>query len=203
MEHYSTLASLFSYPNEELATNVAEVREIVRQHYPENLEYINAFFSFVTETPVEKQTEYYIKTFDVQAVCYLDIGYILFGEDYKRGEFLVNLRKEHREANNDCGSELADHLPNMLRLLPKIADRDFAEELGYSIMIPALKEMLKSFKEENNVYKNNLVTLLNIMEADFKNLDYPQFIINNRDKTDFLKNINCNPKSCRSGMVQK
>ena len=203
MEHYSTIASLFSYPDEELATNVAEVKEIVSNHYPENLEYIDTFFSFVKETPVGKQTEYYIKTFDVQAVCYLDIGYILFGEDYKRGEFLVNMRKEHRDANNDCGSELADHLPNMLRLLPKIADRNFAEELGYCIMIPALKEMLKSFKEENNVYKNNLITLLNIMEADFKDLDYPQFIINNKDKTDFLKNINCNPKACRSGSFQK
>ena len=197
MNHYSTLASLFSYPEKELAKTVVEIRTIIINNYPENKENIDAFLSFIEETPIEKQSEYFIRTFDVQALCYLDIGYILFGEDYKRGEFLVNMRNEHNKANNDCGSELADHLPNMLKLLPKIADRNFAEELAYCIMIPALKEMLKNFKDDNNVYRKNLTTLLNIMEIDFKDLNYKQFKINNKDKTNFLNNINCNPQSCK------
>ncbi len=198
MEHYSLLASLFSYPDTTLAKSVDEIKTIIINRYPENQEKIDAFSSFVDETHVDNLREYYIRTFDVQALCYLDIGYILFGEDYKRGQFLVNLRNEHKKADSDCGSELADHLPNMLKLLPKIADRDFAEELGYSIMVPALKEMLKNFKDESNVYRKNLVTLLNIMETDFKDLNYSQFKVTNNDKTDFLKNINCNPKGCRS-----
>ncbi|MBT3210066.1 MAG: hypothetical protein HN704_12165 [Bacteroidetes bacterium] len=198
MKHYSALASLFSYPNQDLAKKVSEINETIINLYPENQENVEAFLSFVEETPVEKQTEYYIKTFDIQALCYLDIGYILFGEDYKRGEFLVNLRNEHIKAKSDCGSELADHLPNMLRLLPKIADKNFAEELGYSIMIPALKEMLKTFEDKSNVYRKNLVTLLNIMETDFKDLNYKQFVVTNNDKTNFLKNINCNPHACKS-----
>ena len=197
MNHYSTLASLFSYPEKKLAKTVAEIRTIILERYPENQENINTFLSFIEETPIEKQSEYFIRTFDVQALCYLDIGYILFGEDYKRGEFLVNMRNEHNKANNDCGSELADHLPNMLKLLPKIADRNFAKELAYCIMIPALKEMLKNFKDDNNVYRKNLTTLLNIMEVDFKDLNYKQFKINNKDKTNFLNNINCNPQSCK------
>lgn len=190
MEHYSTLASLFSYPDEELTGKVTQAREIILEHYPESLEDIDTFLSFLKATSIEKQSEYYIKTFDVQAVCYLDIGYILFGEDYKRGEFLVRLQNEHKQAKNDCGTELADHLPNVLRLLPKIADPGFAEELGYCLIIPALKEMLKNFKEEENVYRKNLVILLHIMETDFQGLDYPQFLINNKVKTDFLKQLN-------------
>ncbi len=189
MEHYSALACLFTYPGKGLAKDVANVKEILLKDYPEKLGNINAFLSFVEETPLETQSEYYIKTFDVQALCYLDIGYILFGEDYKRGEFLVNLRSEHKKAANNCGSELADHLPNMLRLLPKIADRGFAGELGYCIMIPALKEMLKNFKVEDNIYRGNLEILLNVLEVDFKGLDFPQFRINNKDKTDFLKHL--------------
>ena len=69
------------------------------------------------------QQEYYISTFDVQAICFLDIGYVLFGEDYKRGIFLVNIKKEQIKAGNDCGSELPDHLPNILTLLPKMQGR--------------------------------------------------------------------------------
>ena len=45
-----------------------------------------------------------------QVLATLDIGYVLFGDDYKRGELLANLNQEHRKANNDCGTELADHL---------------------------------------------------------------------------------------------
>ena len=198
MEHYSKLASLFNYPDKDLAANVEEIRTIIFNDYPENKDNIDAFSSYVKETTIEKQHEYFIRTFDVQALCYLDIGYILFGEDYKRGEFLVNLRNEHKKANSDCGSELADHLPNMLKLLPKIADRDLAEELGYCIIIPALKEMLKNFKDDSNVYRKNLLTLLNVMETDFKDLNYNQFKINNKDKTNFLNNINCNPKACKA-----
>ncbi len=198
MEHYSTYASLLCYPTSELKEAVKKNEAIILKDYPENKGNINAFQSFVEDLPLDKQREYYIRTFDVQALCYLDIGYILFGEDYKRGEFLVNMQKEHKKAENNCGSELADHLPNMLNLLPKIKDVEFAKELAYSIMIPALKEMLKRFKDEDNVYRKILSILLNLMEKDFKGLDYKQFKINNNDKTNFLKNINCKNKSCKS-----
>ena len=64
--------------------------------------------------------ELYLRTFDVQAITTLDIGYVLFGEDYKRGALLAGLSAEHKKVSNDCGIELADHLPNVLRLLPKM-----------------------------------------------------------------------------------
>jgi hypothetical protein len=36
----------------------------------------------------------FTRSFDVQAVTTLDLGYIVFGEDYKRGELLVNRAPE-------------------------------------------------------------------------------------------------------------
>jgi nitrate reductase assembly molybdenum cofactor insertion protein NarJ len=84
-----------------------------------------------------EQQEYYLMTFDVQAVCCPDLGYLLFGEDYKRAQLLVNLKKEHSLAGVDCGKELGDYLPNILTLLERTTDRNFAEELGFIITIPA------------------------------------------------------------------
>ena len=74
--------------------------------------------------------ELHTRTFDVQSLTTLDIGYVLFGDDYKRGALLSNLNQEHSRAENDCRGELADHLPNLLRLIPKLKDQDLLERTG-------------------------------------------------------------------------
>ena len=109
-----------------------------------------------------------MKTFDVQAVCSLDIGYVLFGEDYKRAQLLVNLQSEHKAAGVDCGSELGDHLPNVLTLLSKTNDPDFAEELGFIITSQAVRFMITKFKNVDNIYKDMLEILLVFLQSDFK-----------------------------------
>jgi len=194
VKHYSKFSGLFVYPRKEaLITTVSQVQDILVQGYPTLAGGLDEFSAFAHAHSDDALSEYYIKTFDVMASCYLDIGYVLFGEDYRRGEFLVNLLNEHIKAENDCGKELPDHLPNMLNLLPKIADQLFAQELAYSIMIPALKEMLKNFIDEVNVYKKLLEVLIKVMEIDFKDLNFKQFELLNNDKTNFLNNINCKP----------
>lgn len=198
MEHYKILASLFDYPgNNNLQEIIPHIKKIILEKYPASLDKIDDFEIFANKYSPDSQNEYYIRTFDVQALCYLDIGYVLFGEDYKRGEFLVNMRNEHIKAGNNCGCELADHLPNILRLLHKIEDKKFAQELAYSIVIPSLKLIINNFKDESNYYKSALELLLNIMENDFCNLPYKQFRIMDNDKTDFLNRIDC--MSCSPG----
>lgn len=183
MQHYTLLSELFSYPEQEnLPVTVPVIRQMVKEKYPECNDKIERFLSFVRASTLDEQREYYLRTFDVQALCYLDLGYVLFGEDCKRGEFLVNLRGEHIKAGNDCGCELADHLPNMLRLLPKIKDRAFADELAFSIMIPALQKMLINFKDEANVYKCALELVMYIMKQDFNNLGYKQYKVQNKNE---------------------
>ena len=76
------------------------------------------------------------------------------------------MSKEHKNAGNDCGSELADHLPNMLNLLNVSEDKEMVKELAYCLMIPALKEMILSFKNESNVYRNALNIVVKVLEKD-------------------------------------
>ena len=185
MNHYSLLAKLFRYPDADLESVVAQIDNLLSEKYADNKNDLIAFQGFLRTYNLEQQQEYYIKTFDVNALCYLDIGYILFGEDYKRGEFLVNLSKEHQKAQNDCGSELADHLPNILRLFDKTEDKKFVKELAYCLVIPALKEMLVSFKNETNVYRNILHLVLSILEKDFKGSEMKQYHITHAGKDCF------------------
>ncbi|MBT5530596.1 MAG: hypothetical protein HOK35_15660, partial [Cytophagia bacterium] len=110
---------------------------------------------------------YYVSTFDIQALSHLDIGYILFGEDLKRGDFLVKLQQEHIKNKTDLGFELADHLPNVLVLLASTNDSEFADEFVQFILLPALLSMIKGFKSESNVYLFLLQILKEVLIKDF------------------------------------
>jgi nitrate reductase assembly molybdenum cofactor insertion protein NarJ len=100
---------------------------------------------------------------------------ILFGDDYRRGVFLVNMQREHIMAGNECGRELPDHLPNVLTLLPLISDKAFVEELICSLLIPALTEMIRRFRKIENYYRSLLEILLCVMESDFPSSSYERF----------------------------
>ena len=103
--------------------------------------------------------ELYTRTFDIQAPCTLDVGYVLFGEDYKRGHFLVKMHELQNQYENDCGTELADHLPNILTLLEKMKETDpeQAEDLVKKIVLPALEKMLQRFSADTeNIYAGRL-----------------------------------------------
>jgi nitrate reductase assembly molybdenum cofactor insertion protein NarJ len=175
LTHYKLLAEMFRYPTDDLRTFTGKWREIIHLFDPELLSKLDPFILHIHEKPLASQQEYYTGTFDVQAICFLDIGYVLFGEDYKRGVFLVNIKKEQLATCNDCGCELPDHLPNMLTLLPKIKDPALAEELIYSLLIPAIHEMIRKFNDMNNVYKGLLEILVTIMETDCPDGPYERF----------------------------
>jgi nitrate reductase molybdenum cofactor assembly chaperone len=168
LDHYKILAAMLKYPDENQAAHAQAFLALLAETYPEKAEKLSQAVEQHLKLSFAARQEYYMKTFDVQAVCYLDIGYMLFGEDYKRAQLLVNLQSEHKAAGVDCGSELGDHLPNVLMLLSKTTNMDFAEELGFIITSPAVRFMLTKFKGINNYYKEILEVVLAFLQSDFK-----------------------------------
>ena len=200
LTHYKLLAELFRYPSDDLKAYSEKWRDLISLYDAPLSDKLDLFITHINERPLAFQQEYYISTFDVQAMCFLDIGYVLYGEDYKRGVFLVNIKKEQIRAENDCGSELPDHLPNILTLLPKIADADLAEELIYSLLIPALHELILKFRDTSNIYKGLLEILARIMETDFPVSSFERFTFNTRGNTDLFGNppiVKHEPGECK------
>jgi nitrate reductase assembly molybdenum cofactor insertion protein NarJ len=189
LTHYKLLAEMFRYPTDDLKTFSGKWLEIIQVYDPGLILKLDPFTAHIDEKPLSFQQEYYISTFDVQAMCFLDIGYVLFGEDYKRGIFLVNIKKEQMKVGNDCGSELPDHLPNILTLLPKIKKPDLAEELVYSLLIPAIHEMIFKFSNGNNLYKGLLEILVTIMENDYPVSTFDKFNLGQRNKTELINSF--------------
>ena len=143
--HYHLLAGLFEYPDVGFPEAVRQIKQFLDGNYPEAAGEIGKFVDYLPADDLLTMQELFTRSFDVQAIATLDIGYVLFGDDYKRGEMLANLNREHLAAKNDCGTELADHLPNILRLMSLLKDEELIEDLAYAIVGPALLEMIGEF----------------------------------------------------------
>jgi nitrate reductase assembly molybdenum cofactor insertion protein NarJ len=154
--HYDKLAQLFQYPKTDYKEKVKQAETVLSELYPETNTTFKQFSNFVSNSSNDEITEIFTRTFDVQAITTLDVGYVLFGDDYKRGELLVNLNREHREANNECNDELADNLSNLLSLLPKMQNHDIRDELVEIIIMPGLTKIINEFDSKNINLKNKV-----------------------------------------------
>lgn len=185
---YELLADALSYPGEFYGEILRSTSEQLKGSSPEIEAAFDRFARELGTKTLEELEEIYTGTFDIQALCYLEIGYVLFGEDYKRGAFLVELNRLHREHSHSTEGELADYLPAVLRLLTKMKDAGERRALMDEAVLPALDKMLGYFgdppevddKEDkrdkefvshlkpkkNFIYRELLETLRGVLRAD-------------------------------------
>jgi nitrate reductase assembly molybdenum cofactor insertion protein NarJ len=172
MTRYERLADLFDYPGPDYPRRVSAARDLLAARYPEAAARLETFAralppgdGTLSEEELHEVQEIFTRSFDVQPITTLGVGYVMFGDDYKRGEVLVNLSREHREAGVDCGTELPDHLPTVLRLLARWQDLELAAEFVQELLHPALEMMIGEFepnhmKERNRLYQKHFKTLI-------------------------------------------
>jgi len=159
------MAPLFEYPDAGYPDRVGDIRDYLSSRYTEAAGELGHFIELLPADDVQALQELFTRSFDVQAATTLDIGYVLFGDDYKRGMLLANLSREHRNAGIDTGTELADYIPNLLRLMAVMEDEEVLHDLAYAILGPALLEMIREFStdrvEKRNVsYEKHYKTLI-------------------------------------------
>jgi nitrate reductase assembly molybdenum cofactor insertion protein NarJ len=168
--NYELLADLFIYPEfESYKDKITGIHQYLLKNIPEAAVAMNLFMEFIESATLTDMQELYLRSFDVQAITTLDIGFILFGEDYKRGQLLVNLNREHREAGNLCHTELSDHLPNVLRLLSKMKDEVMRNEIATRLVMSAVVKMTEEFtpekiRKKDEIYKKHQKTILDFSE---------------------------------------
>jgi nitrate reductase assembly molybdenum cofactor insertion protein NarJ len=211
-DHLRPLADLFDYPDAVFPERVHRALTAIREYCPAAVDDVEQFSALLPHDDLIAMQELYTRTFDVQAITTLDLGYVLFGDDYKRGELLSNLNREHTQHHNDCGSELADHLPNVLRLIPLLDDEVLVSELVTEIVAPALSQMIGEFSPERvqkkdesyqkqyktlieqpcsstdvaTLYQHALKALHAALKADFKIVEKIPLLAT----SDFLKSLN-------------
>jgi nitrate reductase assembly molybdenum cofactor insertion protein NarJ len=165
-------SNVLSYPDVNTVSYGEELCNELFKIDPVSSDIIFPFVKKLQESELPEIEELYTLTFDIQALCSLDLGYVLFGEDYKRGEFLVNVSAMQKEFNpNLKSSELADHLPNVLMLHSKMPENEMKIDFTQRIIMPGIEKMLQSFKEDlekSNIYARALICLRNYFSRNYK-----------------------------------
>ena len=111
--------------------------------------------------------ELYTRTFDLNPVCSLDVGWHLYGEAYERGRFLVRMREMLRQVGVAEGKELPDHLTAVLPALGRLAP-DEAAAFTSAYVLPALRRMLEGLSGKDNPYEKALAAVRLLLEETVK-----------------------------------
>lgn len=151
-------ADLLEYPSEAVRSQAAQVADELKWQPTIWLDLLEAFALEVQLTPFGELEEMYTRTFDLNPSCTMEIGWHLFGETYKRGSFMANVRETLRTHEVAEGSALPDYLPTLLRLLPKLRHDD-AQDLVRDCILPALEKLRGAVGEGAGPYANLLESL--------------------------------------------
>lgn len=107
--------------------------------------------------------ERYVDTFDLKPACVLDVGWHLFGDTAERGAFLSRLREDLAHAGVEEGSDLPDHLPTLLRLIPR-EDDEAASALA-NLIAPIVTRLRDVLVAEGNPFGDVLETVAHLLAA--------------------------------------
>lgn len=117
-EGYSALARMLDYPEgkEGLAADCDNVRTVLQEREMESP--LEPFSRFVEVSTLAMLQEKYVATFDFNPAVALYLGHHLFGDNRKKGAYLIRLKQEFgRQGFIPSGRELPDHLPRVLGFL--------------------------------------------------------------------------------------
>ena len=150
-----SLGAVLAYPREGYQARVAECRKLLRGADEEAAAAMDAFCGSTEELNQVELEELYTRTFDLNPVCTLEVGWHIYGEQYRRGRFLVQARDLLQRVGIDEQGELPDHLMSLLPALIHIEPDDAAVFAG-TYLVPAVDKMLSGLEGKANPYEQVL-----------------------------------------------
>lgn len=159
---HDLLARLVEYPGSSFFDDVVECRKCLQDGHPEAAMLVLCFEETIRGESVEGVDELFTRTFDINPVCSLEVGWQLYGENYSRGEFLVSMRKMLRDYEVPESSELPDHLTHVLPVLARLPEQR-ADEFATTCVLPAVEKMLKGLSGKSNPYANVIEAIRDVL----------------------------------------
>lgn len=149
----SKLSQLFDYPTEQYCSQASECMDLIKEHEPDAAPVFAPFLDYVRGMSISGLEESFSYMFDLSPVCSLEIGWHLFGEDYRRGQYMAKMRRELVIAGIEETHELPDHLTHTLLLLDAMSEED-SEYFASACVIPGMEKMVEGFEKQESAYKS-------------------------------------------------
>ncbi len=144
-----TLALAYQYPKSGSTKALWErVKDLPKSRAKDLLE---RFLRVFSELKLSEREELYTRTLDLTPLTAPNVGYAVYGEDYRRGRFMSELNAEYAKLEIDTSNEIPDHLIPVLRYLA-VAEEPLPELL--QLLEPALHQIIHTLKtlESKNPY---------------------------------------------------
>ena len=162
---WDAVATLLSYPDADATPELLAACTLLEG--VEGLdEAARDFRAFVEENEPTRREERFTTDFDINPKCTLELGWHLYGEDYKRGSFLVDMRGLMAAVGIEETPELPDHMTHALRVLDRLPAPK-SDQLSTEYIQPALAKMLEGYDETESPWHPLLVAVLKTLEATF------------------------------------
>lgn len=144
-----TLALAYQYPTPGSTKALWErVNQLPKSSAKDLLE---GFLGAFSGLKLSEREELYTRTLDLTPLTPPNVGYAVYGEDYRRGRFMAALNSEYMALGLDTAGEIPDHLIPVLRYLA-VTQEPLPELL--QLLEPALKQIHHTLKtlEPKNPY---------------------------------------------------
>jgi nitrate reductase molybdenum cofactor assembly chaperone NarJ/NarW len=112
---YQVAASLLCYPDQTLLDRMPALRAATAELDADHATTLAPLLDHVDSTPLLRQQQQYVETFDLRRRCALYLTYYAFGDTRKRGMALLNFKSAYRKVGLVLDeTELPDHLAVVL-----------------------------------------------------------------------------------------
>ncbi len=158
------VATGYRYPtptsHETLTRAVADLDGQIGKH-------MHQFVGAVGQLDLGEWEELHTRTLDLSPLFIPYVGYVLWGENYRRGEFMADLKRDMQRVGIDLHGELPDHLDPVLRYLDATPSPlpDLMADLPKAIGI--MRTTLKK-AESVNPYRHLLAATADVVEQAVK-----------------------------------
>jgi nitrate reductase molybdenum cofactor assembly chaperone NarJ/NarW len=119
---------------------------------PQVKAHVDQFWDEVSHVSPEGLEELYTRTFDLNPVATLEVGWHVWGEQYERGRFLADLRPLQARHGIEEGTELPDHLTILLPLVERMDHFEAAPILEH--IDKAAAKILEPLDRNGNPYRH-------------------------------------------------
>ncbi len=148
---FELLAQYLDYPHAGQAEQLRAALPELESCSPAAGARLTLFLDHAEASAVTDREELFTRTFDINPACTLELGWVLYGQDYARGAFLVKMRQMLNEHEIQESGELPDHLTHVLQLLSRLPEAVARPFVAEEVM-PGLMKMREGFKDEENPY---------------------------------------------------
>lgn len=160
-EGYKLLSILLRYP-----MDVSKVRQAARRLYElvtntEDLKIaelkgeLEDFIQFLESSHLWAIQEEYVKAFDLFPLCPPYLSHHIYGESYRKGEYMVRLKEIYREHGfempENLKNELPDHIAVITGFLGTLEQKDRRDFIGF--IINGLKKMADAVRNKDTPYR--------------------------------------------------